>query len=1043
METERMTARKWITFVLVGLAGQFAWSIENMYLNTYLYYLNYTDPSGLGFNYSLMIAITTALSAVVATLTTIFMGTLTDRVRKRKIFITIGYIVWGLATASFGLLNIGSAETLLPISMTAMTAAIMVIVLDCLMTFFGSTANDAAFSSYVTKNTSDKDRGKVEGVLSILPLVAMLIIFVGLNGLTTKDSGYRWDLFFYIVGGVVSLIGVISTLLIPKEKEEEKTAVQEGYLSRLIEGFKPSTVKSNKRLYLVLIAYFIYGVAIQVFFPYLMVYIERTCEIPNSGSSFLTPFAIVMAIALLLGSLLSVLLGFFSDKKSKLSMILPICALLAIGLLCMFFIPEVKNDTARTIYAAFSGTLMIAGYVSVPTILNSLVKDFIPKGREGSFMGVRMIFVVALPMCIGPFIGDALNASYGVSYTNEYNVTSAVPSPYGYIVGLIILLLVIVPFIFLIKKPKDKNLGYLLKDLLPEDKLITLNEVRLTSHPRPSFRRDSFLSLNGKWDYLISKEDKLPTSYSGEIMVPYAVESPLSGVNHLLEIDEFIFYHKLIKIPEVLRNYEHLFLCFEGVDQEATIYVDGKEVLKHIGGYTRFSFDLKSCGDKDEYDVIIKVRDVTDSSYHMTGKQRLVPNGWFYSSSSGIYKSVYLEGRGSSYITAFKVTPDFDKQTIKVKVDTNIIGHVNIEIEGEKFEIYSSVETELKLKNFHLWSLDDPYLYQVKLSFEGDVVYSYFGLRKVEVKLGPDKKNHIYLNDKRLIINGLLDQGYYDQGILTPLSYDDYFRDVENVKKLGYNCLRKHLKVEEENFYYACDKLGLLLIQDIPCGGERIAFLNTVFPRASIKLLNGERFLTYKRYGRQDEKGREEFIEEAKEITTSLSFSPAIIMITIFNEAWGEFDPDKLYDIVKSLAEDKLIDTASGWHLADKRDIYSIHSYTVPLRKREDTKLHKPYVLTEIGGASLVTEHFVYPKVFGHHVCKNVNELTQRYQKLYQGLIPQIKNNELEGLIYTQLSDCEGEANGIYTSDRSLLKLDSAVIEGINKEISGIEKSLK
>ena len=166
-------------------------------------------------------------------------------------------------------------------------------------------------------------------------------------------------------------------------------------------------------------------------------------------------------------------------------------------------------------------------------------------------------------------------------------------------------------------------------------------------------------------------------------------------------------------------------------------------------------------------------------------------------------------------------------------------------------------------------------------------------------------------------------------------------------------------------------------------------------------------------------------------------------MITIFNEAWGEFDPDKLYDIVKPLAENKLIDTASGWHLADKRDIYSIHSYTVPLRKREDTKLHKPYVLTEIGGASLVTDHFVYPKVFGHHVCKNVNELTQRYQKLYQGLIPQIKNNELEGLIYTQLPDCEGEANGIYTSDRSLLKLDSAVIEGINKEISGIERSLK
>lgn len=456
MNKKGITTRKWFIFILIGLAGQFAWAVENMYLNTFIYYLNATDPSGKGFDYSLLIAITTALSAVVASLTTLFMGSLTDKVRKRKIFITIGYIIWGISTASFGLLNIGSANTLIPISMSALTAAITVIVLDCLMTFFGSTANDAAFNSYITKNTDSSDRGKVEGVLSILPLVAMLLIFVGLNGLTTKDNGYRWDLFFYIIGGLVTIIGIISIFLIPKEETELKM-VNQSYLRILSKGFKPSTIKENKNLYLVLSAYFIYGVAIQVFFPYLMVYMEHTCKISNSGSSFLTPFAIVMAIALLVGSLLSVLFGFLSDKKSKIKMILPVTGILIVGVLLMFFIPIVKNDTGRTIYAALSGTIMIAGYVSLPTILNSLVRDYIPKGLEGSFMGVRMLFVVAAPMCVGPFIGDALNELYGKTYTNEYGVTSAIPSPYGYLMAIAILSLILIPILFLLKNKKAKE----------------------------------------------------------------------------------------------------------------------------------------------------------------------------------------------------------------------------------------------------------------------------------------------------------------------------------------------------------------------------------------------------------------------------------------------------------------------------------------------------------------------------------------------------------------------------------------------------------
>ena len=452
--------RMWLFVVLVGFIGQLAWAIENMYLNTYITYLNFSAPAGQSFNYSLLIAITTAASAIVATLTTIFMGSLTDKVGHKREFISFGYILWGLATASFGLLNVNSTSKILPVAMVSLNAAIMVIVIDCVMTFFGSTSNDAAFNSYVTRNIENKDKSKVEGVLSVLPLVAMLLIFVLLNGLTTDSASgvhdARWDLFFYLIGGLVIAVGVLSYFLIPKGKPEEPRNEKFGRI--LIEGFKPSTIKENKNLYVILIIYFIYATATQVFFPYLMVYMERTCLIANSGTGFLTPFAIVMAIALLVGSILSVVLGFIADKVGKNKMIIPTFLIYAAGILLMFFIANIGEDgsTGRTAYASIAGLIMILGYVGVPTIINALVREYIPENKEGTFMGVRMLFVVALPMCIGPFIGDALNNAFGKTYTNEFGDISAVPSSWGYIAGASILLLAIIPIALYLRKNKKE-----------------------------------------------------------------------------------------------------------------------------------------------------------------------------------------------------------------------------------------------------------------------------------------------------------------------------------------------------------------------------------------------------------------------------------------------------------------------------------------------------------------------------------------------------------------------------------------------------------
>lgn len=452
---EKVGLRLWLVFIIIGLAGQFAWSIENMYLNSYIAYLNFTAVAAEKFDYSLIIAITTALSAITATLTTLFMGGLMDKIKRRKIFICIGYIVWGVATASFGLLNIGSSTALIPLQMAAVTAAIMIIVIDCVMTFFGSTANDAAFNSYVTQNTKDSNRAKVEGVLSILPLISMLVIFVGLNGLTTKDGGYRWDLFFYIIGGIVSLVGIVSIFLIPKEDKVAKS--NEPYFRLLVEGFKPNTIKTNKKLYLILIAYFIFATATQVFFPYLMIYVEKTCHIANTGSGFLTSFAIVMAVALLGGSLLSVIFGNLADKYGKGKMIIPTLITYGIGIFLMFFGQYIASDVGRTVFMSISTLIMILGFVAVPTILNAFVREYIPKGKEGVFMGVRMIFVVLLPMCIGPFIGDAINGIAGSIYIDDFGVENNIPSNYAYLAALAILALVVIPLIFFFRNNKKEG----------------------------------------------------------------------------------------------------------------------------------------------------------------------------------------------------------------------------------------------------------------------------------------------------------------------------------------------------------------------------------------------------------------------------------------------------------------------------------------------------------------------------------------------------------------------------------------------------------
>ena len=438
---DKVGARNWLIFIIIGLAGQLAWSLENMYLNNYIFDQGYGD-------YQSMITWTTALSAITACLTTIFMGGLSDKVGKRKPFIIVGYLLWGLSTGAFALVdkdNLIALNIVADVNVAAFTSSILIIILDCVMTFFGSTSNDACFNSYVTKSVSNKNRGKVEGVLSVLPLLSMLLITV-LYSIGVKKDGTDWSLFFYIVGGFVFVVGLVSIFLFPKETTEKS---DEKYFSLLLEGFKPRVIKENKILYIILIADFIYCMAAQIFFPYMMIYFSKTLEIVD------TNFMIFMGSVLIISALLAVFAGRVMDKVSKFKSLIIWVVLFIVGMVMMFFVQK-----GQFVFAIISGIIMMFGYIVSGTAINASIREYTPVGKEGSFQGIRMIFQVALPMVTGPLIGEAIvdNLS-NASYVNDFGQTQSLPPNYIWLFAALALLLFFIPAIILIvRENKNKKL---------------------------------------------------------------------------------------------------------------------------------------------------------------------------------------------------------------------------------------------------------------------------------------------------------------------------------------------------------------------------------------------------------------------------------------------------------------------------------------------------------------------------------------------------------------------------------------------------------
>lgn len=426
MEAKKLGARKWAGLILIGLVGQFAWTIENMYFNVYLYNTISTDPD--------YIAAMVAWSAAAATLTTLLMGALSDRAGRRKVFICAGYMLWGVSTAAFGLVTVENARLLFPAASAVSAAAVMIVVLDCVMTFFGSTANDAAFNAWVTDVTDETNRGRVESVLAVLPLISMLVIFGGFDGLTRQG---RWREFFAVFGALVSLCGVAALFLLRDEPSLRPR--RDAYWANLVYGLRPAVVRENPALYLALAAFSLFSVAVQVFFPYLIIYIQNYLGIGN--------YAVVLGVVLISASAVSVALGRTIDRVGKLRFSGTAAAVMLAGLLGMYF--------ARPAWSVMlCGAVMMSGYMLLTASLSGKVRDCTPRDKVGHFQGIRMIFAVLLPMIVGPFIGSAVIKNSASTYV-DLGVVKTVPTPGIFLAAAAVLLLVFIPITLL--KRRENN----------------------------------------------------------------------------------------------------------------------------------------------------------------------------------------------------------------------------------------------------------------------------------------------------------------------------------------------------------------------------------------------------------------------------------------------------------------------------------------------------------------------------------------------------------------------------------------------------------
>jgi hypothetical protein len=533
-------------------------------------------------------------------------------------------------------------------------------------------------------------------------------------------------------------------------------------------------------------------------------------------------------------------------------------------------------------------------------------------------------------------------------------------------------------------------------------------------YPRPDMVRNAWINLNGLWDYSITQKGKKPEKWDGSILVPYPVESALSGVRKKISEKENLWYKRDFSIPNIWKK-KNILLNFEACDWETTVWVDGKEIGTHRGGYDPFTFDISEALDnKKLHELLVCVWDPTDKGTQPRGKQVTSPGSIWYTSTTGIWQTVWIEPVNKSYIASFRTVTNADNGSIIFKTDVKNAdaGSLLFKILKEGRTIATATgkannETTLQIKDPLLWSPDKPFLYDVTIELKNnnktvDKVKSYTGIRKISIGKTADGFTRMLLNNEFIYQNGPLDQGFWPDGIYTPPTEDAMVYDLRMIKKMGFNMLRKHVKVENRIFYYWCDKLGILVWQDMPSGDESIS--------GNLPDINKSKEATI------------QFELELKRMIETKYNHPSIIMWVPFNEGWGQFETGRITGLIADYDPTRLVNSSSGWTDRGTGNINDIHHYPDPAVQPAEEK--RAIVLGEFGGLGLPLQgHTWEQKNWGYRNMDDTLQLLSRYESYFDMVHRFIKENGLSATIYTQTTDVETETNGLMTYDRKINKM--------------------
>ena len=1053
---KNLSKRFKFTLWVFGLMGQIAWVVENMYFNVFIYKMFHASAASI----SLMVS----ASAVTATVTTLIAGAVSDRAGRRKPFISGGYILWGLSILTFCLLRVDVLSAGGRSVAAAMSLGVnLTILMDCVMTVFGSTANDACFNAWLTESGDATNRGAIEGINAMMPLIAILVVFGGFMGFDL-DKASSWVWIYGIIGVATILIGIAGIFTI-EDTQPEKLQLN-SFIRRVLFVFDRGTIWNHKLLYLIVGVFAIFGIAIQIFMPYLLLYYEIGLGMKN--------YVLIMAPAIIIASILSVVYGRLYDQlgfeKSA-----PIAVYILLAGFALLYL------TRSTVPVFIGSMLMMTGDLCGMAAFGARIREETPQEQTGAFQGIRIFGQVLIPGVIGPAIGAAVlrNADKVVG---SDGTESFIPNANIFLAAFLagVLVLVALELLFRYVRVSHHNLSTRYAGVnIPTSDRIDDGELEWNpvtgkyndyqkwqeTYPRPQMVRENWISLDGKWD-------------SGQV-VPYPPEADHRPAARIPKQERRKLTDKILGIHRYQRTFslpetnntekERILLHFGAVDQTCEVFVDGTKVGSHEGGYLPFALGITEALSKGKVGDRTAAPAVSDTAVIHTleviatdrlshtypwGKQKKRRGGMWYTPVSGIWKSVWLECVPERPIERLVITPkvaESGRGVVEIAVKGGCAPY-SLTIESltryrmdkaadETIATYgqtiSSEDGRFQLDfeklgiEPHAWTPEEPYLYHFRVESGMDCVTSYFALRTVDVRpVGGHQR--ICLNGEPIFLHTVLDQGYFPEGIYVPGSPEAYANDVLQLKRLGYNALRKHIKVEPDVFYTNCDRLGMLVMQDMVNSGPYSFLFDTALPTIGKK----DRRLVP---AISSKKRKNFFYKEMQRTAEELYNHPCIVYYTIFNEGWGEFETGKAYDVLKQADPTRIIDTCSGWFNPEKSDVDSEHIY---FRTEKLSAKEKPLVLSEFGGYTRNIPYHVFSKFesYGYGGAESEEELTEMIRKAYEEMVIASIPDGLCGSVYTQISDVEDEINGLMTYDRKVVKVNAKEMLKIAEKIANALK---